>query len=306
LDTIAQQRPVLLNYLIALGSLVFTIITTSRVGAIFAGVTFAELRTQGTLAIQGWPYAITILPILGAKDISRYLISRFYQITTGLLYFVPLPFFPGTCGTFLQIQSPVPHRKALFDLGFTSSGLSLLIAIPAFWWGLQHSTVVSLSNKSGMLEFASFDPRFSLLLSSISKLAMGKDFGIDTAINLHPVAIAAYLGFLITAINLLPFKRFDGGYLVHAMFGLRGSIVVGQITKLLLLVLGFVQYRATGHNGCLLFAFLLTFFPIVGDPTLNDVSELDGRRDFLGMLMLALTVAIFLPASEWISNLLSF
>jgi membrane-associated protease RseP (regulator of RpoE activity) len=302
--TIAQQRPVLLNYLIALGSLIFAVITTSQIGALLGGITIAELRSQGTLAIQGWPYALTLLVILGAKDVSRYLISRFYKITTGLLYFIPLPFFPGTCGTFLQTQTPVPHRRALFDLGFVSSVLSMSIAIPALWWGLQKSTVVSLNAKSGMLEFNSFDPRFSLLLTGISKLALGKDFAIDTAIDLHPVAIAAYLGFLITAINLLPFKRFDGGYVVHAMFGLRGSIIIGQITKVLLLILGFIQYRASGHSGGLIFAFLLTLFPTVGDPTLNDVSELDSRRDLLGMLLLALTVAIFLPTSGLISNLL--
>jgi membrane-associated protease RseP (regulator of RpoE activity) len=304
LGTIAQRRPVLLNYLLAVGSLVLAIITTCQMGAKLSGTTMAELRAHGELALQGWPYALTILSILGAKDISRYLLARWHRIITGLLYFIPLPFFPGTCGTFLQLQAPIPHRRALFDLGFASAALSLSIAIPTFWWGLQHSTVLSLSDKSGILDFASFNPRFSLLLTGISKLAMGKDFGADTAINLHPVAIAAYLGLLITAVNLLPFRRFDGGYIIHAMFGLRGSIIIGQISKVLLLILGFIQYQITGQNGCLLFAFLLTFFPIIGDPTLNDVAELDSRRDLCGMLMLAITVAIFLPAGGAIANLL--
>ncbi len=307
LSTIAQKRPVLINYLMAFGSVVLAGITTSQIGALLSGVTIAELRNNGALAIQGWSYALTILAILGMKDISRYLVSRFYQITTGLFYFVPLPFFPGTCGTFMQMRSPIPHRRALFDLGFFSSMLSLLVALPLCWWGLQHSTVVSLSAKSGMLNFASFDPRFSLLLSGISKLALGKDFGIDTAIQLHPVAIAAYLGFLITAINLLPFKRFDGGYLVHAMFGLRGSVIIGQITKILLMILVFIQYRlsnADGYSLLALFVVFLIFFPTIGDPTLNDVSELDNRRDLWGMLLLAVAVAIFLPARGLISNLL--
>ncbi len=307
LGTIAQQRPVLLNYLMAFGSLVLAIITTSQMGVLLSGVTFAQLRSNGALALQGLPYALTLLAILGAKDISRYLISRFYQIMTGLFYFVPLPFFPGTCGTFMQMRSPIPHRRALFDLGFFSSMLSLLVAIPLCWWGLQHSTVVSMSAKSGMLNFASFDPRFSLLLTGMSKLVLGKDFGVDTAIQMHPVAIAAYLGFLITAINLLPFKRFDGGYVVHAMFGLRGSIIIGQITKILLMVLVFIQYRLSNTNDyslLALFAVFLIFFPTIGDPTLNDVSELDNRRDLWGMLLLAIAVAIFLPARGLISNLL--
>ncbi len=307
LNTIAQQRPALLNYLLAFGSVLLAGITTSQIGALLSGVTIAELRSNNALAVQGWPYALTLLAILGAKDISRYLISRYYQIVTGLFYFVPVPFFPGTCGTFMQMRSPIPHRRALFDLGFYSSVFSLLLALPLYWWGLQQSTVVSLTAKSGILNFESFNPRFSLLLTGLSKLALGNDFGIDTAIKLHPMAIAAYLGFLITAINLLPFKRFDGGYVVHALFGLRGSAIIGQITKVLLVILVFIQYRlaeATNYSLLAVFALLLLFFPTIGDPTLNDVSELDNRRDLSGMLLLALAVAIFLPAAGLLSNLL--
>jgi hypothetical protein len=304
LNTISQQRPVLINYLLAMGSWILAWLTTSQIGALLSGLSMSELRSQGGLASQGWPYALTLLAILGMKDVSRYLIARLYHITTGLLYFIPLPFFPGTCGAFLQLRAPIPHRRALFDLGFASSLFSLSIALPALVWGLQHSTVVSLTEQSGILNFDSFNPRFSLLLAGISKVAMGKDFGADTAIDLHPVAIAAYLGFLITAINMLPFKRFDGGYIVHAMFGLRGTIIIGQVTKVLLVILGFIQYRASDQNGLLIAACLLTLFPTTADPTLNDVSELNSGRDWLGMLFLAMLVAIFLPSTGAISNLL--
>jgi membrane-associated protease RseP (regulator of RpoE activity) len=109
------------------------------------------------------------------------------------------------------------------------------------------------------------------------------------------VAIAAYLGFLLTAINLLPFKRFDGGNVVHAMYGVRGSVIIGQVVKALLLVLGFLQLNFTGHNGALLFALLLSFFPTVSDPTLNDVSEINSGRDILGLGLLAIAVLVFLP-----------
>jgi len=44
-------------------------------------------------------------------------------------------------------------------------------------------------------------------------------------------------------------------------------------------------------------AFILFFMPIADEPALNDVSELD-RRDFLGLLALALLVIIILPAPQ--------
>jgi hypothetical protein len=286
-----RHRP--LHYLLAASSWALAWICACLMGAYLMGVP--------SLA-QGWPYAITLLGALGARDLGRWLVARYHGLRTGLLYFIPLPFFPGSCGTLMQLREPLAHRRVMFDLGLFGGIASLTVSLAGLWWGLHLSPVVSVAETSGILNFKSCDPRFSLLFTTISKLALGKDFVAGTAIELHPVAIAAYLGFLLTAINLLPFKRFDGGNIVHAMYGVRGSVIIGQVTKILLLILGFVQYRASGQNGSLIFAFLLTFFPTVSDPTLNDVAEIDGRRDVLGLLLLALAVIIFLPVGSGLAS----
>jgi hypothetical protein len=306
-DAIGQdkhQRPRFINYLMAASSWALAWVTTSQMGALLSGVKLPQLQQDPALAQRGWLYALVVLAVLGSKDTIKFWICRWRRIATGLLYFIPLPFFPGTCGTLLQLRSPIPDRRILFDLGFGSLVVNLTIATSALFWGLQHSTVVSLTEKSGLLNFASCNPRFSLFLTGLSKLALGKDFVANTAIDLHPVAIAAYLGFLMMAINMLPFKRFDGGYVVHAMYGVRGSVAIGQITKLLLIVLGLVQQRATGQSGSLIFAALLMLFPTISDPTLNDVAEIDSRRDWLGMTLLAVVVLIFLPVAGIWGNLM--
>jgi hypothetical protein len=280
------QKRQLLHYLLAASSWGLAWVCACQMGA---------LLMKAPSPAQGWPYAVTLLGVLGARDIGRWLVARYYKLRTGLLYFIPVPFFPGSCGTVMQLQEPLAHRKMLFDMGLLGGITSLIVSLAGLWWGLHLSPVVSISDASGILNFKSCDPRFSLLFTIMSKLALGKNFGPGVAIDLHPVAVAAYLGFLLTAINLLPFKRFDGGNIVHAMYGVRGSVVIGQVTKILLLILGFVQYRASGQNGSLIFAFLLTLFPTVSDPTLNDVAEIDGRRDILGLLMLSIAVLIFIP-----------
>jgi membrane-associated protease RseP (regulator of RpoE activity) len=256
------------------------------------------------LESRGWLYALMVLAVLSSKDVVKYWICRWRRIATGLLYCVPLPFFPGTCGTLLQLRAPIPDRRTLFDLGFGSLIVNLVIASVGLFWGMQHSTVVTATTESGILNFASCDPRFSLFLTGLSKLAMGKDFSTNTAIQLHPVATAAYLGFLMMAINMLPFKRFDGGYVVHAMYGVRGSITIGQIAKIILIMLGFLQLRLTGYTGSLVFAILLMFFPTISDPTLNDVTEIDSRRDAWGMCLLGIIVLIFLPVPGILGKLL--
>ena len=298
-----NPRPSFMNYMLAGLSWALAWSTTSQYGALLSGVKPEQLQ-QNVMAPRGWLYALTVLAVLCSKDLVKYWICRWRRIATGLLYCVPLPFFPGTCGTLLQLRAPVPDRRILFDLGFGSLIVNLVIASVSLFWGLQHSTVVTHSPESGILNFASCDPRFSLFLTGLSKLAMGQDFSTNTAIQLHPVATAAYLGFLMMAINMLPFKRFDGGYVVHAMYGVRGSIAIGQIAKIILIMLGFLQLYLTSYTGSLVFAILLMFFPTISDPTLNDVTEIDSRRDAWGMFLLGIIVLIFLPVPGILGKLL--
>jgi membrane-associated protease RseP (regulator of RpoE activity) len=121
----------------------------------------------------------------------------------------------------------------------------------------------------------------------------------ETAIHLHPVAVAGYIGLVVTALNLMPVGQLDGGHIVHAMFGQRTGATIGQITRLLVLVL------ALQERDLLLWAIILLFMPVADEPALNDVSELDNWRDFWGLLALIILVSIVLPPPATITGLLN-
>jgi membrane-associated protease RseP (regulator of RpoE activity) len=128
---------------------------------------------------------------------------------------------------------------------------------------------------------------------------LGGALNAETAINLHPVAVAGYLGLIVTAFNLMPVGQLDGGHIVHAMFGQRASMAIGQVARLSMLLLSFLE------QGLLLWAIILFLTPLNDEPALNDVSELDDRRDFLGLLAIGLLLTILLPAPrillEWLN-----
>jgi hypothetical protein len=74
--------------------------------------------------------------------------------------------------------------------------------------------------------------------------------------------------------------------------------MIGQISRFLLLLFSFIREEF------LLWAILLLFVPLIDEPALNDVTELDNKRDFLGLIAMALLLLIILPLPESLANLL--
>lgn len=275
-----------------------TLVTTTLVGIRIAGLNPTTLTSDPKILLQGLPYALGLMTILGIHELGHYLTARYYKIRSTLPYFIPIPFFLGTFGAFIQMRSPIPNRKALFDVSIAGPIAGFIATLPLIIWGLSHSDVVPLNEKMGLLNPDALNPKYSILLGLISKLALGSALTPKSAIDLHPVAVAGFLGLIVTALNLMPVGQLDGGHIVHAMFGQRTAMLIGQISRLLLLLLSLVQPEF------FVWAIILLFIPLVDEPALNDVTELDNKRDILGLLAMAVLVMIILPMPQAIANLL--
>lgn len=274
---------------IAIVLLLLTFLTTTLYGLEISDITREQLQADPGLIIAGIPYSLGIILVFGLHELSHYLVAVNYKIRTTLPYFIPFPWFLGTFGAFIQMRSPFPHRKALFDISIAGPIASFLVSLPLLFFGLAHSEIVDIPDKGGILNFNALNPRFSLFMSLISKFALGESFLPGNAIDLHPSAVAGYVGILITALNLMPIGQLDGGHIVHGMFGQATGAVIGQLSRIFLLVLGLIQ------PGFLIWAIILFFMPVTDQPALNDVTELDNLRDFMGLVSLALLLAILLP-----------
>lgn len=284
---------------LALGLLGVTLLTTTAAGTRLLGFTDAQRQADPSLLWQGLPYALALMLILGCHEMGHYLTARRHRIETTLPYFIPVPFFLGTFGAFIQIRSPVPHRRALFDVGIAGPLAGLVMTLPLLLWGLAQSTVVPIpEGGASLLSFEAISPTASTLLALLIKLILGSQIGPEQAVHLHPVAIAGCLGLVVTALNLMPVGQLDGGHIVHAMYGQRAGAIIGQVARLLVLLLAFI------HSELLIWAILLFFIPAVDQPALNDISELDSRRDLLGLFVLTLLVLIVLPLPGPLARLL--
>lgn len=281
---------------LALLLLLISLITSTLVGAEIAGVKSSTWLSNPSGILQGLPYAFGLITIFGMREVGPYLIAKSYKIRSTLPYFIPMPLFLGTFGAFIQMRSPIPNRKALFDISIARPIAGFIATLPFLLWGLAHSELVPLSEKAGLLNPDGLNPKYSILLGLLSKVALGSQLNPQSAIDLHPVAIAGFLGLIVTALNLMPVGQLDGGHIVHAMFGQRTAIIIGQIARLLLLLLSLVQ------SEFLVWAIILLFIPLIDEPALNDVTELDNKRDILGLAAMTLLVMIVLPLPEAIAR----
>ncbi|WP_058995361.1 site-2 protease family protein [Leptolyngbya sp. NIES-2104] len=293
-----KNSPVLIRPGFAAALFLLTMFTTTWAGLQVVG----RVPTIAALLENGFPYSIPVLLFFAARSFGQFITARKYKIAITLPYFVPiipLPFFPlGTIGAFTQLKSPIPDRKALFDIGLVGAFMGLIISIPLLAWGLVQSSVVALPNQGGLFNFQALDPRFSILLAIFGKLAIGRELTPDAAIRLNPMAIAGWVGVMFTAFNLMPIGQLDGGRMIHAVFGRRMGARIGRISRFLLL--GF----AIVYPHLLLWAVLLLLLPALNEPTLNDVLEVDSFRDIVGLLALVILMILVLPAPKFLTTAL--
>jgi membrane-associated protease RseP (regulator of RpoE activity) len=209
-------------------------------------------RIEASLA-----FAFSLVLILGAHEMGHYVLARLHHVDTSLPYFIPVPLVGfGTLGAVIRIRSRIPTRNALVDIGAAGPLAGLAVALPLLLWGMHHSALVDVAPTAGPLlpgatslwvlarelwrelavgwaggevdafaAAAAGSPTAFVfgdnLLMSLAKwsafgpLPPGKD------VAYHPTVLAAWVGMLVTMLNLLPIGQLDGGHLAYALWGRR-------------------------------------------------------------------------------------
>jgi len=267
--------------------LVATIGTTIWAGAtLWASVFNTGSFTESVNLANGALYfALPLMLILSIHEMGHYFAAKRHGVAASLPFFIPVPFtIFGTMGAFISIREPIPNKKALLDIGFAGPIAGFLVAIPVLCIGLILSGDMTGAVQGGTIQGGTMLIGTSVLFETFMAV-----FGLGGGGGIHPLAFAGWVGFFVTAINLLPVGQLDGGHIARALLGEKSRWAgYGSIGAMLVLGLFF-------SSTWLFFALLIMFMGIRHPPPLNEVTNLDKRRKAVGIAAALMLVLCFVP-----------
>ncbi len=212
--------------------LVITALTTTTLGAVWSiavrtdattsllpwlsAATVRAVWTDASLLITGLSFSLPAMAILLTHELGHLFACRHYRIKASLPYFLPLPMGLGTLGAFIRIRQRMRTRRQVFDIGLAGPFAGFIVLLPFLVIGAARSSyaaVQSVAEPTGV----------SLLVPGLSPLmqwtltAFHGPLPPGQVVDLHPFALAAWVGLLVTCLNLLPIGQLDGGHALYAL-----------------------------------------------------------------------------------------
>lgn len=241
----------------------------------------------------GLSFSLSLVFILISHEMGHYIACRIYRVQATLPFFIPTPPMigpAGTFGAFIKIQSPMPSRRAVFDIGVAGpiAGFIALIpiAIIAFVT-MQQSGPEVLVPPPGSITFG--DPLFFRLLAWIG------DINLRIPMHFNAFYSAAWVGLLVTALNLIPSGQLDGGHAMYAIFGKRVHWWTGRIAFVAMAVFSVIGWFVFGSPSGFLIAVLLGVMMRIKHPEPLDDGPLDTKRKVIAAMTLLIFILCFTP-----------
>ena len=237
---------------------------------------------------QGFIFSGSLLAILASHESGHYLFCRYYGVDATLPFFIPQPplLIPGTFGAFIRMKSAVPSRRALFDIGLAGPLAGFVVMIPIALIGVL--TMKHQQIEPGASAVIFNDPLLFRLLAWVFKKNLENGL-------LNSFYFAAWVGALVTALNLIPVGQLDGGHGIFALFGSRAHKWIGRTAFVLLVATTVVSWLWFHTIVMILYLALLAIMLRVRHPQPEQMESLGTKRIIIAIATLLVFVLCFLP-----------
>jgi Zn-dependent protease len=227
-------------------------------------------------------YTVSLMGILGIHELGHLVANRKYGIKASWPYFIPGVPVVGlpTFGALIVLRANMTNRNVMFDVGIAGPIAGLIVTIIVSIYGSTISTLITAEEAQRLGDQLSPLPfgESALMTATVYLTGMATE---NTVLVISPVLFAAWIGFLITFLNLMPAWQLDGGHLARSALGVRWHKILTYISIAILFIIGFY-----------FMALLVLIFSrrSLESAPLDDVTPLSSKRKILFFVALGLAV----------------
>ncbi len=273
-------RSININIVLLIATIISTIFAGMLFVASYEDIPFWSLETVGLGALY---FALPLMVILSVHEMGHYLMARKHRIAASLPFFIPAPTILGTFGAFISLREPIHSKRALIDIGFAGPITGFIVAV--------FVTILGFKLTAWDPHLAGDDASEYMILGvPLIYTALAYLVPTPEGVLIHPTAFAGWVGFLVTAINLLPAGQLDGGHIIRALFADKAKFA-GIATVVAMVLISWY----TGYWGWIVFVMFILLM-LHHPPPLNDISPLPPNRWYMGAATVILLVICFVPA----------
>ena len=230
-------------------------------------------------------YAWALIGILGVHEAGHLIAAKWHKIKTTWPYFIPgVPVFGiPTFGAFIQSRGLTVNRDILFDIAIAGPIAGLVIAIIVAAFGAYTSPVIDSQIAEQMFATSQLIQMNENLIM-MGMLELFDKNGDDVQVIMSPIMFAAWLGFLITFLNLLPAWQLDGGHMSRVILGQKWHKIATYASMGVLVLLNYWMMA--------ILILILSSRSKDAQP-LDDISPLSKNRKiiYIGVIVLAVLCA---------------
>ena len=168
-------------------------------------------------------YTVSLLGILGVHEAGHLAAAKWHRVRTSWPFFIPgIPVYGiPTFGAFIRSRGLTVNREILFDIAIAGPVAGLAVAVLVALYGAYAAPIIppelaapGPDGRPVLEEWGQGEP----LLMTAALAAFGKG-GPGAEVILTPVLFAAWIGFLVTFLNMLPAWQLDGGHMARTLLG---------------------------------------------------------------------------------------
>ncbi len=242
---------------------------------------FQQVLTQSLI------FTISLFSIIFIHEMGHKISAWIDKVSASPPYFIPgLPGFIPTFGAVIFQKDPLVNRDDMFDIGVSGPIAGFIVAVAvtfvafetAYWIPLeQYNQVLTEALGKGAVFYN--PPLIFYLVRSL--------YGnVDAIPFFTSVGFAAWLGMVVTALNLLPIWQLDGGRIFRSFLTRRQHQIASYVSIAILILTGYIFMA-------LLILILMSRTPDI--VPLDEVSPLSKARKISIVGILAMLVLSYVP-----------